>query len=424
MHTRLEATVGSLAPGGDGIVHAQLEGERRAIFVPLTAPGDVVRVDVDASRRPARGRVLEVLARGPDRVDPPCPWSSRCGGCDWMHLSAEAQQRWRVAHVRAALPAPWRDTDITAHPAPAGLAYRTRARLHVRCEAGRAVVGMHEAHTHAPVEVDACAVLHPALEAARGRLGAWLASSRGRGDVQIALGAGRAPVLDVQWRGDLAPACFGHLEQAVARGEIAGARVTLAEATRPATIGDPTPWMAGPDGAPLRLAPGGFGQAHEQVNADLAQHVAEQARACGAEAGKAVELYAGAGNLSVLLARVAPDLVAVESSREACEAARGNLAARGLAARVVEADAGAYAWSASTRLVVLDPPRTGARAVAERLAASRVTHVVYVSCDPATLGRDLTLLAASHELRAVRVFEMFPQTSHVEVVATLARRRS
>jgi 23S rRNA (uracil1939-C5)-methyltransferase len=243
--------------------------------------------------------------------------------------------------------------------------------------------------------------------------------------VQIALGAAGRAILDVSWRGDLSASCFGRIEQATRDERLAGAALTLRDATRPAIIGDPTPWMTGADGQPLRLARGGFGQADERVNALLGRHVAELAETV-LDQGKWVELHAGAGNLSVLLARrlVRGELVTVESNRLACDAARANLVARGLIARVVEADADSYAWSAATKLVVLDPPRSGARAVAERLAASRVAHVVYVSCDPATLGRDLALLATAYDLRSVTTFEMFPQTSHVEVVARLARRRA
>jgi 23S rRNA (uracil1939-C5)-methyltransferase len=141
-------------------------------------------------------------------------------------------------------------------------------------------------------------------------------------------------------------------------------------------------------------------------------------------AEKAVELYAGAGNLSVLLARKVGDLACVESSRDACEAARENLAARGAKnARVVEADAAGYAWAKAVRLVVLDPPRTGARAVAERLATSRVPRVVYVSCDAQTLGRDLAILEKAYAPVSMATFEMFPQTSHAEAVVALERRR-
>jgi 23S rRNA (uracil1939-C5)-methyltransferase len=428
----IEATIGSLAPGGDGVAHVSIDEERRAVFVAQTAPGDTARVEVDLAHRPARGRVLELLSPGADRVEAPCAWSVRCGGCDWMHLSTTAQAQWHREHVRAALPAEWRDIAITTHAAPESLHQRTRARVHVRIERGRPIVGMHEAGTHDPVEVDSCVVLHPALETARRSLAGLLEGSRGRGEVQLALGSPNEgdprPVLEVSWRGDLAAACFARLDAATRDGRLAGASVTLQDATRPAIVGDPTPWMTGADGEPLRLAPGGFGQATERVNALLARHVAELA-AHDAAAGKWLELYAGAGNLTVLLARVQADayprreLLAVESSGAACAAARTNLAARSLHARVVEADADSYAWSPMTRLVVLDPPRTGARPVVERLALSRVSRVVYVSCNPATLGRDLALLAPAYDLRSVAAFEMFPYTSHVEVVADLTRRR-
>ncbi|HEY4016803.1 MAG TPA: class I SAM-dependent RNA methyltransferase [Polyangiaceae bacterium] len=416
---RVDATIASLAPGGDGVAHVEIDGERRAIFLSRTAPGDVVRAEIDPSHRPARGRVIALVAPGKERVDPPCESFALCGGCDWMHLSAGAQGEGHVEHLRAALPAPWRDLPIAFHPAPAALAYRTRVRLHVRCERGRVAVGMYRARSHEPVAVDACVVLDPALESARRGLAALFAGSRGRGEALLALGVDRVPVLDVRWTGEVERSCFGRLEQAVARGELAGARVTIGDASVPATIGDATPWMTGADGAPLRLAPGGFAQAGERGNALLAQHVARVVAERPVERG--VELYAGSGNLTVLLAGAVREWVAVESDRGACDAARWNLAARKIEARVVEADAESYAFSPATKLVVLDPPRTGARAVAARLAGSRVRHVVYVSCDPATLGRDLQLLVGAYRPRSVAAFELFPQTSHVEAVVALER---
>ncbi len=449
--THLEATIAELAPGGDGVALAAVGGERRAIFVRGVTVGDRVRLAVDLERRPARGRVLELLEPGADRVEPACAYVERCGGCDWMHVAAGAQVRAHVAHVRAALPEAWRTHPIVAHDAPAGLGYRTRARLHVRASGGRAIVGMHEVTTHEPVEVDVCAVLHPDLERARRILSPLLEGAHGRGEAQIALGAleGSGPrraVLELRWSGPLAAACFGRIEQAIAAGALGGARVFYGEATRPAVIGDPTPWMRAADGAPLRLAPGGFGQTSDEGNARLAARVAELARDAmtvpdgGARSGpmRITELYAGAGNLTVLLAgararaRESVDLVAVESSREGCDAARANLAARGLEARVVEADAASHPFPSGTQLVVLDPPRSGARDVATRLAASTVKHVIYVSCDAQTLGRDLAILAGlgggsgatsapRFVPRAVETFEMFPQTSHVETVVHLQR---
>jgi 23S rRNA (uracil1939-C5)-methyltransferase len=420
----IEASIASLAPGGDGVAHAEIGGERRAVFVPYAAPGDVARVEVDPSHRPARGRIVSLTTAGADRVAPACPWSTRCGGCDWMHLSTAAQARSHVEHLRAALPAGWPEMPIESTPAPRPLAYRTRARVHVRSVSrGRIVVGMNEARSHEPVEVESCAVLHPAVEGARRLIAPLLAGSRGKGDVQLALGSGGIPVLAVRWEGDVASETFGRLEAAVADGALAGADVTVGAASRPARVGDPMPWMTGEDGTPLRLAAGGFGQANDDVNAALARHVAALVHPWGAE--RAVELHAGSGNLSVLLAREVGALTCIESNRDACDAARANLAARGLSgAKVVEADAESYVWSKATQLIVLDPPRTGARGVAERLVDARVGHVVYVSCDTQTLGRDLAILETAYTPVSLATFEMFPQTSHVESVVALQRRRA
>jgi 23S rRNA (uracil1939-C5)-methyltransferase len=419
-----EIVIESLAPGGDGVAHLDIAGERRAVFVAQSAPGDVLRVAIDASTRPARGRILELVAAGPQRVAPECAWASRCGGCDWMHVSLDAQASAHVEHVRAILPATSRHLPIELHPARQSTGYRSRARVHARADKrGRVAVGMHEARTHAPVEVERCIVLDPALEPVRRGLGALLEGSTGRGDVRLALGAGRLPVLDVEWDGDLAPAVFGRVERAVHDGAIAGARILLHGANRPARIGDPTPWVIGADGQPLQLAAGGFGQPSEEGSAELARHVASLAAARGADAG--VELYAGAGSLTVLLTNAIQSLVAVESDEASVAAARANLAARGSSARVVHSDAERFEWGRSARVLVLDPPRTGARRVAERLASGdvpRPSSVIYVSCDPQTLGRDLALLAPAYEAQSVDVFQLFPQTSHVEAVVALTRR--
>lgn len=427
----LEATIDELAPGGDGVAVVEVEGERRAVFVPGVVTGDRVRVAVDLSRRPARGTVRELLSKGEGRVEPRCPWAARCGGCDWMHASQATQLRAHEAHLRHALPTAWREAPIAIHAATNGFGYRTRARLHARASGGRAIVGMNEARTREPVEVDTCVVLHPALEGARARVAGLLEGAHGRGEVQIALAepgsSPRRAVIELQWSGALAPRCFAQIEAAVKDGWLAGARITAGEARLPAKIGDPTPWLEAGDGAPLQLAPGGFGQASDEGNVRLARRVAEIAReACAGKAdARVVELYAGAGNFTVMLAPLTANVVAIESSREACTAARVNLAARGLGSRakVVEADAASFAIPAQTHLVVLDPPRTGAREICARLATSSAKNVVYVSCDPQTLARDLALLVPAFKPRTIELFELFPQTSHVESVVHLTRER-
>lgn len=423
---RLEVTIAELAPGGEGVAICSLRGEDRAVFVAGVLPGERVEVDVDPSRRPARGTLIRVVEPSAERTAAPCADAARCGGCDWMHLSPRAQAAEHARIVGKLL-----GVAVKAHDAPAPLAYRTRARVHVEStKKGGLVVGMFARGSHAATPVATCVVLDPILDRARGALGTWLDGASGRGEAQLSLGrpgAERRAVLDLRWRGEIPGPVFGRLERAVNDGALAGARVFAGEVKVPATIGDPTPWIAGADGEALVLAPGGFGQATERGNVLLAARASELARSlAGSSKGTSIELYAGAGNLTVLLARGLADdheLVAVESDRDACAAARVNLAARGLAkrVRVVEGDAATYPLPKNVRSLVLDPPREGARAVAEAIAAGRQRPpIVYVSCDPATLARDVKILArGGYAIASAETFEMFPQTSHVETVVSL-----
>jgi 23S rRNA (uracil1939-C5)-methyltransferase len=416
--------IDDLAPGGAGVGHALVHGQRRAIFVPRVALGDELEVEVDATCRPARGRVIRLLAHGPGRVPAPCAFVESCGACDWMHLSRAAQAEAREQHLRRALPAQLREFPALFHDESESLAYRTRARLHVRASGGRAIVGFHGVRSHEVVEIGACVVLAPALDAAIGQVASLLEGAHGEGDAQIALGSGGKPVIELVWHGRVAPASFGRLEQGVAAGIWAGGRVHLDGTTRPAVVGDPAPQMTGADGLQLRLAAGGFAQASDAGNVVLATRVLELAKGAtghGHGSASVLELYAGAGNFTILLARAFGRVVAVESDSAACDAARGNLAARGLVGRVTCADAESFTIPPRTDLVVLDPPRRGAKAASIALAASSVKAIVYVSCDAPTLGRDLAILGERFEPVAIESFAMFPGTSHSETVVALRR---
>ncbi len=471
----LELDVTDLAPGGHGVALAEKNGERRAVFVRASAVGDRVRAEVDFATRPAKARTLEVLRASPDRrakEEIPCRFLEKCGACDFMHLAHDAQVRAHVSFVRAHLPDAFADFPIDSVEAPAGARtrYRERARVHVETK-GRGVVscGMFATGTREPVAVDSCEVLSEDLDRVRAWLPELLADARGSGEVHLARasrvpadaatpassessagGTGNTdvlPVLTLEWRGDPLPGTvFARAEAAVRDGRLAGLAFVTAGAKTPAEVGRPAPVSTGADGRPLVLPLAGFAQAHGKTNESLAHAVAHETYRLltGAEPSTeaprhssdslptrtpetalpgVVELYAGSGNLTVLLARFARDLVAVESVGPACDAARTNLAARGLTARVVNADAETYAWPKATRVLVLDPPRTGARAVAETLARAPKPHgIVMVSCDPATLGRDLAILAPHYEPTRITTFEMFPETSHVETLVVLRKK--
>jgi 23S rRNA (uracil1939-C5)-methyltransferase len=406
----LELRTTSMAPSGEAVAHYEDDGDRRAVLVRGGTPGELVRARVDASQRPARAEILEVVEPSPSRVNPICKWASECGGCDWMHITSAEQAIHHVALTKAFS----KDAKVAFHGSPRDVGYRTRARLH----ASGSKVGYFAARTRSLVRVETCVVLDPKIDAARGALEPLLDGAKGDGEIALALGI-TAPVADVRWSRELPPAVFARFDESVRAKTFQGMRVLCGEARRPALFGDPTPVIRGADDAPLELSPGGFSQAQEAVNRDLALRVADLARG----SKKVLELYAGAGNLTVLLARDS-DVRAVESSEPACEAARKNLAARSLTAKVTCADAATFDIPSGTDTVVLDPPRTGAREACERIAKARsVKRVVYVSCDRPTLARDLDVLAAAFDAISFDVFEMFPHTSHAETVVLLERRK-
>jgi 23S rRNA (uracil1939-C5)-methyltransferase len=282
--------------------------------------------------------------------------------------------------------------------------------------------------THTPLRIASCVVLDPALDRVRDLLVDILDGANGEGEAHLAMGRGPdgapRPTVVVTFRGEPLPgAVFARAEAAVRDGRLAGISFDGAK------VGHVRPTTLGADGKDLVFPAGGFAQANGETNAALANAVgAAAARLFAASTkGKSVlELYAGSGNLTVALAAALPDapMVAIEASEEACDAMRTNLGGRGLGGRVrvIHANADDAPIPDGTRVVVLDPPRAGARAVCERLARSKVTGVVMVSCDPPTLGRDLGILDARFELVSLTVFEMFPETSHVETLAVLRAR--
>jgi len=425
---RLEADVitsDAMAPSGEAVAHAEIDGERRALLVRGGAPHESLHVAFDPSERPAHAEIVAIASPSEDRVQAPCEFTHACGGCDWMHLAHIAQRAQHLRLAEAVARGAAADSSapkITFHDAPRDLACRARARFHAQGERGALRVGYFAPRSRDLVLVDRCIVLDPRVDEARGEIARVLGpGARGDGEISIALGTSRA-VVDVTWSRDLPPDAFARADESVRSGKLDGVRVTCGQARRPAVFGDPTPWIAGADGAPLELAPGGFSQAHEGVNAELAAHVDASAK----DAKKIVELYAGAGNLTVMLARGGRDVRAIESNEPACEAARRNLASRALVARVTCADAARFEIPNGTDCVVLDPPRTGARDACAALAKGprSVARVVYVSCDRMTLARDLEILAPRFSLARLDVFDMFPHTSHAEIVAVLDRKRS
>jgi 23S rRNA (uracil1939-C5)-methyltransferase len=382
----VELEIRSLAAGGEGVARAP---DGRVVFVRGAAPGDVVRARVVAlHKRFARAEIEEIVRAGAVRVEPACAVHGACGGCGWQHVAYEAQLAAKREILTDALrrlagltvlPEP---LDVVPSPTP----YATRSRARLLFRKGR--VGYRRGHSHELCATDRCPVLAPALEDALGAIAAH--PPAGGGELTLALG-----------------------DDGVV--SVAGASVRGASA-RPVAIET----AAGE----MRVSPRGFFQAHQTLRSALAREVLTQA----GRAPAGVELHAGAGFFTLPLSEQMGELIAVEGDPRAAVDLRENLAravrknVRVLEQPLGRALAGGELARLAPRVIVLDPPRSGlGESDAAALAGLRARRLVYVSCDPATLARDLRVLGAGggYALTACRGFDMFPQTPHLEVVAVL-----
>jgi len=406
---RIELVIESLAAGGDAVSRAD---DGRVVFLPGAAPGERVRVRlVEEHRQYARAELVEVLSAAPERVDAPCPLfrERTCGGCVWQHLAYAAQVRAKQDIAASALRrALARGLELLPIDAPVeAYGWRRRARLHwVRPpSSSAAVIGLYAPRSHHVTRVEACPQLEPALERALEPLHRVLAPGLfQRGEIDVL--AGPAGDVQVAVRG---PCRRGAAEALLGQGGVVG--VILGRQVFGA--------------ANVEIEPGQLGQADRFAQASRAGNLSLGAAVDRAarprDGARVLELYAGSGNLTRVLADGAARVLAVDA-RPGRPAGEPRVEWR--IGSVEEVTAELARAGAHFDLVVLDPPREGARPLCQPIAALEPRRIVYVSCDPATLARDLDQLEALGYAAAwAQPIDLMPQTAHVELVVALDRAR-
>ncbi|MCH9682980.1 MAG: TRAM domain-containing protein [Deltaproteobacteria bacterium] len=411
----------SLAHGGEGVGQQE---DGLTWFVPGTLPGEVVEVETERRKaRWARGRLVQVVEPGPDRVTPPCSLADRCGGCDWQHIAAARQAEHKRTIVADQLRALVADEGQVRLAPRVGSArgYRRRARMHYVREGETLELGFYATRSREVVDAPKCPVLRPELEQAFSRLRAIAHILPPRGEV-LGLSDGQRTMLALPGvRPDDTT-----LEAAATLLDEQLVGVLLRGGRNQAHVGRAKLEIDGGDGLSSMWAnPFTFAQANAPVNRALVKHVTAMARPDGL---RVLELYAGAGNLSRALAKTARRVWTLDDDREAAGLLRDMASAQRLPINSKHGSAPNLLQrlaDGDTRyeVVVVDPPRAGmGEAAAAALATVAERRVVYVSCDPATLARDLKpLVAGGLRLVDVTVFDMMPMTAQVEVVVTLAR---
>lgn len=393
-----------MVAGGDSLARRD---DGRIVFVSGAAAGEVVDVELAALRSGvARGVVTRVVEPSSDRVEPPCAQVGRgCGGCDWQHLSVEAQRVARRGIVRESLERLGRlDPDTVARamsavpdrsPLPSR-GVRTTVRLALDAE-GRP--GFRAARSHDVVVTRHCLVAHPAI--------ADLVPTvllPGASEVSIRVGAATGE-RGMWWTPPEVTPRF-RVPDDVRTGPGAVVHETVA-------------------GVTLRVSAESFFQpsleAAEAIVAAV-RHAAEEPLAGLRPDDLVIDAYGGVGLLAATVVPPDRSVLVVEGSRTACADAEANLAHR--RARVLRCSV--ERWRAEPAgLVIADPSRSGLGAEAcRRLLAAEPDDVVLVSCDPASLGRDAALLEAQgFRLATCEVIDSFPHTHHVEAVSRFTRRR-
>ena len=442
-----EATVTDYTAEGQGIAHV----EGCAVFLPNAVAGERVRLRIEHPRKTwAAGKIVEILEKSPHRVNRECPVAKLCGGCDFWHMDYEEETRLKAERVKTCLNRLGGE-NLTAVPilaAPTCYGYRNKAQYPVSSKKGRAYAGFFRAGTHDVVENQRCLILPEQTDAVKDAVMDYVNQYRVPAydetthtgllrHIYVRRGAVSGQIL-------VCLVCNGEklpkVDALIARLEKIPGFTTLVLSVNTkkgnAVLGDKFITLCGPGyiedtlcGLNFRLSPRSF----YQVNHHQAQRLYEAAIS-QAEITKndtVLDLYCGVGTITLAMAGAAGKVIGVEVIPQAVEDARDNAKRNGIEnAEFFCGDAGAAALELEKNgvkpdVVVVDPPRKGLNAdTIEALHRMAPRRIVYVSCDPATLARDVALLKdQGYTLASATAADLFPRCSHVESIVCLRREK-
>ncbi len=428
-------TIEKLIYGGEGLAHH----DGHTVFVPFVLPGEVAEVETIKNKKKfIRGRAQRLINASPERAAPPCRHFTDCGGCHYQHIPYEAQLRYKTEILRETLGRIGRiawDGLITVH-ASAPLGYRNRAQWKVRPAArgngqpgssSAIALGYFRAGSSALCAVEECPILSR-------RLAETMAALRGALEKEAFPSALR----------ELEAFADASDEKVLLNASFAG--FSVAPETLAAKFRDALPWLEslllidtardrmelfGPGflryevaGTPYRVGHMSFFQVNRFLIEEMAATVAKEIDGGGR---LALDLYSGVGLFTLPLAKSCERVISVEANPASTRDLEENIRTNGSRADAQNANAEDFLrkWKESPDHVVLDPPRAGVEPAAlVRLVELAPARISYVSCEPSTLARDLAaLIREGYALEEVHLFDLFPETFHIESLVRLVRRR-
>ena len=441
-----EATVTDYTSEGQGVAH--IDG--CAVFIPNSIAGEVYKVRIEVAKKNwAAGKIVEILEKSPHRCNRECPVAKLCGGCDFWHMDYEEETRLKAERVKNCLNRLGGESleKVDILSAPTCYGYRNKAQYPVAAKKGRAYAGFFKAGTHEVVENNRCLILPTETDAVKDAVMDYVNQFRIPAydeishtgllrHIYVRRGAVSEQILVcLVVNGRSIP----KVHELVGRLKKIPGFTTLVLSVNTkkgnAVLGDEFITLHGPGyiedtlcGLNFRLSPRSF----YQVNHHQAQRLYEAAinQAEITKNDTVLDLYCGVGTITLAMASAAGKVIGVEVIPQAVEDAKDNAARNGINnAEFFCGDAGQAALELERTgikadVVVVDPPRKGLNAdTIEALARFAPRRIVYVSCDPATLARDVALLKErGYVLKNALAADLFPRCSHVESIVTLLRQ--
>jgi 23S rRNA (uracil1939-C5)-methyltransferase len=430
----MEVRIEKLVYGGDGLAHH----EGQTVFVPLVLPGELVSIESSGRKKKfLRGRLERIVEPSPERVAAPCPHFGACGGCQYQHIPYEAQLRYKADILRETLGRIGRvrwEGPVATHASPS-FGYRNRAQWKIRPISGDAAgssgIGYFEAGSSRLCAVTECSILSPQLASVFSSLRTIVASNKTFAAIDeieaFSDSASGKTLLNLSGErlGDTMNSIIAALRGAIPEIESILVQDQTADKFE---MSGPGYLFYSAGGPAYRVGHLSFFQINRFLMDTLIDSVIGDSR------GRlALDLFAGVGLFTLPLSKRFERVIGVESNPAAAKDLEINLQScegSSLTHRNTTAEAFLSNWHETPDLVVLDPPRAGVETeTLARLKKLSPWRVNYLSCDPATLARDLAVLVGDqekpgvYEIRDINLFDIFPQTYHMEALVRLKRRK-
>jgi 23S rRNA (uracil1939-C5)-methyltransferase len=424
MAPEVTVRVDSMAHRGYGVARLM----EKVIFIPYTAPGESVSITITEEKKNySIGQALKILEPSPVRREPPCPYFGTCGGCQWQHIDYSAHGVLKATILGDILKrlGGFREIPTVAvHPSPRPYGYRVRVQLKRR----GTDLGYYRERSHQIIDIDHCPIAHRLINEIIPVLRRNLSRLSAVKEIEINVSPEEANGVLLLHVDSYESKTRKFLSDLLGAYPILKG-VAILQRGGIKRVGDPVltfPVLLLRSGEERRLhfraSAGSFFQVHPDQNQRLVQSVLDFSGP--SENEKVLDLYAGIGNFTIPLALEAGEAIGIEESPPAIRDAAFNSRSNGvercrfIAAKVEDV---LKTWKEENpQLIVLDPPRTGAKGLTERISGIRPERIVYVSCEPTTFARDIRLLSEKgYRLERLALIDMFPQSYHMEVVGLL-----